>query len=141
MAVTTVTSSKRAVTNLSLLKGASSAELARSEMKRLRIAAEIIAEAARVTGSTVGKSGSTRIPKSIKVTSTGRAVFIVADGNIAPNAYPFEKGSSHPLFGDREHWYKMKKQPFLEEAADATASKAVEAFAEVIDDWVRQLKL
>jgi hypothetical protein len=141
MSVTTVTSSKKAVTNLSGLRGASSKELARFETKRLREAAEIIAVAVRAFGSRVGKGGSTRIPKSIRVASTGKAIWIIAEGKIAPNAYPFEEGSTHPLFGDWNHKYTMKKQPFMEEAAAATADAALIAFSEVIDDWVKELKL
>ena len=137
MSVTSVTSSNRAVTNLSLLRGASSGELARAETKRLRLAAEIIANAAKAIAARFSK----RIPKSIRVTSTGKAIWIVADGAIAPNAYPFEMGSDHPLFGNRSYWYKMDKKPFLEEAAATTADEALVAFSAVVDDWVKQLKL
>jgi hypothetical protein len=142
-------------TSLGALRAASTPQLKAAQAKRLREAAEIIANAAR------GISGkfSKRIPASIKIIGGTAGMWITAggpDGKEAPNAYPFEDGVRHPLFGlagdgrpgDRAHgdpkkghWYPQPKRPFLEEAAEATAEEAAEAFSAVIDDWCKTLNL
>jgi hypothetical protein len=109
--------------------------------KRLRLAGAIVAAAAKARASAF----STRIPASIKLTGGTTGVFIVAGGDAAPNAYPFEYGKDHPVFatGDRStwHWGKTPKRPFLEEAVDETADLAAEEFAQVVDDWAKMLGL
>jgi hypothetical protein len=45
-------------------------------------------------------------------------------------AWMFETGSAHPLFGDRGHWYNQPHRPFLDAAANAGADRAAEAYAE-----------
>ena len=140
-------------TSLGSLRAASSPHLKAAQAKRLREAAEIIATAARGLSAKFSK----RIPASIKIIGGVAGMWITAggpDGSEAPNAYPFEDGVRHPLFGlagdgrpgDRAqpgkgHWYPQPKRPFLEEAAEATAEEAAEAFSSVIDDWCKTLNL
>jgi hypothetical protein len=126
-------------TSLGVLRAASSPALMRAKAARLREAAEIIAEAARGISATFSK----RIPASIKIIGGASGMWITAggpEGKIAPNAYPFEDGVRHPLFG-MNHWYPQPKRPFLEEAVTASADQAAEAFALVIDDWAKTLDL
>lgn len=111
----------------------------RAVAKRLREAAEVIATAAREISATVGS----RIPGSIKVTGGTTQVFIVAGGDSAPNARPFEEGSYHPVYarGPRSSWTwrRQPKKPFLEEAMAVAGDAAAEAFSQVIDDWTQEI--
>jgi hypothetical protein len=111
---------------------------AQLENKRLREAAEIIAEAARRISSRFSR----RIPASVNVVTNTTGTYVMAGGPDAPNAYPFdppEPPSRHPLYGNRKHWYNQPYRPFLEEAAEEAADKAAEAYAKVIDDWAKEL--
>jgi len=120
------------------LSVSSSPEAKKAMAKRLKEAAEVVADAARSTSGF-----STRIPASIRVIGGTSGVSIRAGGKIAPNAYPFETGARHPLFAPRGSarytkgpWYPQPKKPFLEEAEAIAIEPAVEAFANVIDDWL-----
>ncbi len=126
---------------LNALHAASSAEMNRVMGKRLREAAEIIA----VTARGIAAGFSKRTAESIKVAGGSTGVLIVAQGSIAPNAYPFEYGSYHPVFarGARSSW-TWRKQPqheFMAAAAEASAEAAAELFSLVFDDWSAQLNL
>lgn len=133
---------------LGALRAASTPEMKRAMAKRLREAAEVIAEAVRVAGARCGKNGSKRIPPSVKLIGGTSGIWVTAGGEAAPNAYPFEVGSRHPVFGrikangDRV-WAKepMPHIPFLEEGAAAAIDKAAEAFGLVFDDWQKTLDL
>ena len=106
--------------------------------RRTREAAELIASAARARSSF-----STRIPASVRVTMLkgDEAALIVAGGPQAPNAYPFEEGKDHPLFGNRNFWYPTPKRPFMTEASELAANEAAMVMARVIDDAVNVLGL
>lgn len=136
MGVTQVTTAQ-----LSSLRALSSTGIKAAVAKRLRAAGQVVAADARARAGAF----SSRIPASVKVTGGTTMVYIVAGGDTAPNAYPFEYGKDHPVFatGDRStwHWGKTPKRPFLEEAADATAELAAEEFAQVVDDWCAMLGL
>ena len=140
MAKTTVTSDYQGYslnTELKTLRVVSSAKMIRAQAKRLREAAEIVADAARE----ISASFSTRIPASIRITGGTSKVYIRAGGPSAPNAYPFDTGARHPLFGNRDWWYPQPKKPFLEEAYVLTQNEMADAFALVIDDWCDELGL
>jgi len=136
--------------SLGTLRAASSSQLKAAQAKRLREAAEIIANAVRIAGAKCGR-GSKRIPASVKIMGGVAGMWVTAggpDGKEAPNAYPFEVGSRHPLFGmvtksGERIWAKkpMPHVPFLEEGAEAGATEAAEAFSAVIDDWCKTLNL
>jgi len=105
--------------------------------KRLREAAEVIAEQARENAG-----WSARIPPSIKVSGGGGGVSIVSG---APPAYPNEvAGVRHPVFGGRgtsrpkAPWVTNKHRPFLAPAADERIDEAAEKFAAVLDDWAKK---
>lgn len=136
MGVTVVTSAQ-----LANLRGLSSTAMKASVGKRLRVAGQVVAADAKGRASAF----SSRIPGTVKVTGGTTMVYIVAGGEQAPNAYPFEYGKDHPVYatGDRStwHWGKTPKRPFLQEAADATAELVAEEFALVIDDWCKMLGL
>jgi hypothetical protein len=125
------------------LVGASSDQMARDMMKRLKEAAEIVAEACRLKADRF----STRIPLSLVVKSDSKGVYILGGGPKAPNAYPFDPPDTPPVWhpvhatGPRSnwHWAPQPYRPFLEEGAEASATRAAEQFANVIDDWAKQL--
>jgi hypothetical protein len=105
--------------------------------RRLREAAEVIAEQARENAS-----WSHRIPPSITVSGGAGGVSIMSD---APPAYPNEvDGVRHPVFGGRgtsrpeAPWVKNEFRPFLAPAADQRIDEAAEKFAQVIDDWAKE---
>jgi hypothetical protein len=93
-------------------------------------AAEAIAEIAR----TLAGSFSRRIPAATKVYWTGEnAVTIAVDPAIAPNGAPFEFGKNHPLFGDRELWYKTPLRPYMDQAAKTGQAAALEVYSQLAD--------
>ena len=101
-------------------------------LAKQRAAAQIIATAAGVSASAYSR----RIPRSMRVLQTGAQRFsVVAGGDAAPNARPFETGDRHPLWG---RWVTGKgrqpKRPFLEEGAAAGITEAASVFATFIDD-------
>jgi hypothetical protein len=105
--------------------------------RRLREAAEVIAEQARVNAS-----WSARIPPSIKVSGGSGGVSIMSG---APPAYPNEvAGVRHPVFGGRgtsrpkAPWVTNKHRPFLAPAADERIGEAAQKFAQVLDDWAKK---
>lgn len=105
--------------------GSANADLGR----RLREAAQIIADQARVNAS-----WSRRVPASIKV--SGSATISISSSS--PPAYPNEiAGVRHPTFG-HSPWVTNQYRPFLAPAGDEKADEAAVKFAEVIDDWARE---
>jgi hypothetical protein len=116
---------------------ASSGALKSLAKARTKEAAEAIALAARANSAKFSR----RIPASVKVIPTQWGCYIIAGGDAAPNAYPFETAANHPLWGNRHHWYKQPLRPFLIEAADAASTKAANIMSEIIDDWCDVLDL
>jgi len=128
------------------LINASSPEVTRFEIRRLKEAAKIVADAVKQ----VSGRFSRRIPGSVTIQSDERGVFIQAGGPTAPNAYPFDPPIFpppvfHPLFARRGtkrytdgHWYAQPYRPFLEEDAEISADQAARAFSQIIDDWFKQ---
>jgi hypothetical protein len=114
---------------------------------RLKQAAEVIAEDARVLSAT----WSERVPASVRVygvrgTGRGQSVTISAGGVRAPMAYTNEgyRGGRpvwHPVYGrgDRADWTWVPQtpRPFMRPAAEARAGQAADVFAKAIDDWAR----
>lgn len=135
--------SMKVTPTLGELGGASTDQMAHDMLKRLKEAAEIVAEACRLKADRF----SSRIPLSLEVKSDSKGVYILGGGPKAPNAYPFDPPNSppvwHPVFatGLREHWHWAPQpyRPFLEEGAAESATRAAEQFANVIDDWAKQL--
>lgn len=100
---------------------------------RLGQAAEKIAEGVREVSATF----SVKIPPSVHVRQGSEtSATVYAD---APNAYPIETGARHPLFGNREHWYRMKQRLFLEQGAAVSLDQAAEVYGKTIDDWLREV--
>lgn len=102
---------------------------------RLREAAEVIARQAKLNAA----GWSKRIPPSIRISGSYPEVVI---RSAAPPAYPNEiPGVRHPVFGGRgtkrphAPWVTNEHRPFLAPAADMAANKALEKFAQLIDDW------
>lgn len=46
-------------------------------------------------------------------------------------AWMFETGAKHPLFGDRSHWYAQPRRPFLEATAVAGYARAEQVYADI----------
>lgn len=113
----------------------------------LRKAAAIIAGATRIAATDMP---SKKIPPTIKWYIRAGVAYVQAGGvggQMAPNAYMFETlGARHPLFahGPRgtdgwKHWYDQPYRPFMEEAAEASADAAAEAYGDAaIAIWARE---
>jgi hypothetical protein len=110
--------------------------------RRIRDAADIIAAGVRRRSA-----WSETIPGSVRVRVSGLTFTISAGGADAPSAYPNEAPArrgkragvpvSHPLFGDRRHWYPQRPRPFMLPAADEDSDRALVAVAGVVNDWGR----
>lgn len=117
------------------------------EAAGLKKASEILAKAVKAKAAAMP---SKKIPPSVKSYVRAGIGYVSAGGvggKEAPNAYMFEEyGARHPLFakGPRgtdgwKHWYDQPYRPFMEEAIEAAADKAAEAFAdEVLDIWTKE---
>ena len=113
----------------------------RSALKAgLREGGEIVADQARERSS-----WSSRIPRSIRVRSSGIRVSVVAGGAKAPEGAPFENRGvagffRHPVFADptqgRESWtwVDQKARPYLRPAAEASAPRVAERVVANIED-------
>ena len=100
---------------------------------RLVEAADTIADGIREVSSTFSR----KIPESVDVRPAGAdLVFVVAT---APNADPIENGKRHPLFGNREYWYPMKKIPFMEQGVKLSIDDAAEVYGKTVDDWLKEV--
>lgn len=118
-------------------------EFNKQMIKRLKDAGEIIAEYARLTSGAF----SSRIPMSLEVKNDDKSVYILGGGHAAPNAYPFDPPNNPPVYhpvhahGPRSKWAWAAQpyRPFLEEAAELGGNKAAEAFAEIINDWAKEI--
>lgn len=109
-------------------------------VKRLREAAEIVADDARLRSS----RWSRRVPRSVRLIGGARSVVIAAGGVSAPQAWTMEgtntgRPRNHPVFahGPRStwHWVAQTPRPFMAEAIDSQQERMLTAFAQVIDDW------
>ena len=115
------------------------------EIKRVKEAAEIVADAVR----SVASNFSRKIPGSVVIKGDENGYYIRAGGPVAPNAYPFDPPDNPPVYhpnraakGSKryEHskWFPQPYRPFLEQAAEISIDKATEALAKVIDDWAKR---
>jgi hypothetical protein len=104
------------------------------QVQYLKKAAEIFCMYARTFGAGVAR----HIPIATGVEASLEGVYVITDGDKAPMARPFEAGLDHPLFGNRSYWYKMKKKPYMEEAAKAGLNEAAEVYSHVIDSKLRR---
>lgn len=97
-------------------------------------AADKLADGIRDAGRSIP---SRKIPESVDVRPAGDdLVFVVA---AAPNADPIENGKRHPLFGNREHWYQMRKVPFMEQGVGKSIDDAADIYGKTVDDWLHEV--
>ena len=110
-----------------------------SARKHLANAAGLVAKAAKK----ISAGFSARTAASIHVTSGPNAAYVIAGGDSAPMAYPFEFGTRHPVFGHGPrsswHWAAQPHRPFLDEAAEAAADEAAEELSVFMTDWINTL--
>ena len=102
----------------------------------------------QVTGAVVpaaraNASFSTKIPGTIKVSSTIKGVSVKAGGPKAPAAAAFEHGGQpgvfrHPTFGDREVWSNQTAHPFLTPAIKSNESALVDSVTKAFDAWAEE---
>lgn len=78
---------------------------------------------------------SHRIPDATSVFNDASGIGVVVDGAMAPSASPNEYADKHPLFGNRDYWYRTPHRPFLEESVAAVGDDATDLVANVVDDW------
>lgn len=100
---------------------------------RMVQAAQLLADDVRKRTS----AWSHRVPGATSVFNDGSGIGVVVDGALAPSASPNEFGDRHPLFGNRDYWYKTPHRPFLEESVNAVGADALDIVEGVIDDWTR----
>jgi hypothetical protein len=93
-------------------------------------AAQRVADEAK---SIAGKWSKT-IPAATRVVSDAKGVAVVTDGKAAPAARPNEFGLRHPLFGNREHWYRIPFRPYLLEARDRKMDEIQAAGVRALQD-------
>lgn len=118
--------------------------------KNLKEAGEIVATEARAIAS----EHSEKIPRSIRVRTSGATVSIVEGGPKAPNAAPFEVGNAgdrrslsvgslggtfrHPVFGNRQVWVEQPMHPAVRPAIarklDLMTERVADAEAQAIAD-------
>src|ERR1039458_5212213 len=130
-------------TGLGEMAQASDQELTDTMMKYLKRAADVIVEAQRISADQFSK----RIPLSLKVRNDDKSIYILGGGHLAPNAYPFDPPSDppvmHPVWGhgprSKWHWSAQPYRPFLEEGAELAGDRAAEAFADIIDEWAKEI--
>jgi hypothetical protein len=95
-----------------------------------------VIQAAQVFGDQARKNAarfSQRIPLATYVDGyTEEAAQVITDGVLAPNAAPFEFGLRHPLWGNRNDWYKQPTRAYMNSAArnPGAISRAADAYAE-----------
>lgn len=114
-------------------------ELRKALRPRLRMAGQVIANAARANAS-----WSSRIPGTIKVgtkfSPNREGVYIRAGGASAPHARLYELGSRspssfrHPVFGHRDRWVEQTTRPFLFRAAEQHVSQTTVAIENALSD-------
>jgi hypothetical protein len=94
-------------------------------------------------------SWSTRIPNatrlSIRFSRGGPGVSVITDGARAPHAPLYENQGeqgvfSHPLFGNRSHWYSQRARPFLGPALEAEGPQAFADVVDVVDGAIRNAR-
>jgi hypothetical protein len=108
--------------------------LNREIRNELRKAGLVVAASAKVIA---GKHSRT-IPPSIRIRTSAAGVAVVAGGDQAPVALPFELGNvgsrrsssageggvfRHPVFGDKNVWAQQAMHPFLAPAVIANLAK------------------
>jgi hypothetical protein len=129
--------------SLGELAGDSDEELTQQMMHYLREAGEVIANYCRIAADKF----SARIPVSLSVKNDDKSVYILGGGHEAPNAYPFDPPSNPPVWhpvhatGPRKNWNWAPQpyRPFLEEGAAAGGDEAAERFADIIDEWAKEI--
>jgi hypothetical protein len=115
--------------------------MAKSDTDALVDAAGVICRMAK----TISARFSRRIPAATHVGTNNGMVAVITDGNVAPNAAPFEAGELHPLWAHvgswrYEHWKwgKQPTRPYMIEAATAKIDEAAEAYAQSVYDYARR---
>jgi hypothetical protein len=94
-------------------------------------AAAVMMAAAKANASKFSR----RIPPATTVEPySENEAMIVTDGGAAPNAAPFEFGERHPLWGNRNYWYKQPTRAYMNRAALSAAEAAAEIYAAIEAD-------
>lgn len=121
--------------------------------ERLRRAGDMVARQAKINAAAFSR----RIPAATHVRGADAPgdtyVDILTDGDLAPNAAPFEYAEHHPLFGsphgrnagtrsrydNPRDWYRQPHRPYMTSALYAKAEEGTEEIAKVVDDWGHDL--
>lgn len=98
---------------------------------------EALRAASKVVADAVKKFAAARTPR------TADATHVVGDDLVSAGspggqwgwepitAWMFQTGAAHPLFGNKGHWYNQPHYPFLDLAAEASATDAANAYADI----------
>lgn len=112
-----------------------------SNQSALRLAANVFARYMRRFAKSDMKSDETAAAVNIRTVSSD--VVDVNAGYPTPasdngpwgwtpiQAWMFETGSKHPLFGNERHWYNQPKRPILDKTAEVAGNEAETVYADV----------
>ena len=113
-----------------------------SDADALNEAARTFAKAAQKISSAF----STRIPAATHVVPSvdqGRTASVITEGQLAPNAAPFEAAEAHPLWADigswrydHDKWGRQPLRPYMLEAAETAAQDACYDYSESVIDYM-----
>lgn len=111
----------------------------------LMAAAKVFCDLAK----SISSRRSRRIPIATKVSDQGgNEVDVVTNGDIAPNAAPFEYAEMHPLWAsvgstryDRpDDWRRQPLFPYMDMAMNAGLDAAAQKYGDItIDGWLKEL--
>lgn len=100
----------------------------------LRAAARIFADAIRKHAGVVSRQTAAAVNIS---EGGGSSIEVNAGHPGGPwgwepiQGWMFETGASHPLFGDKGHWYPQRHYPFLEIGTREALDRAADAYADI----------
>ncbi|MHB1063532.1 MAG: HK97 gp10 family phage protein [Georgenia sp.] len=92
---------------------------------------------------------SSRIPAAmhlrVSFSHNRPGVFIQVDKTKAPHARAYEgiiiQWFRHPLFGDREYWFKQQSRPYLVPSLESNEGEAFTAIRATVDEVLSKLGL
>ncbi len=119
---------KKLIRDLRVLDKTAGRRVARA----MKVASQFVADDAKRRAA-----WSTRIPATVKVSSTQKAIKLRAGGAKAPHADVYEFGGRHPLFGDRSRWYPVDARKYMADARDANIDKLANDLLKAVADAIR----
>lgn len=117
----------------------------------LRTGLKRAAEPVRLDAARRAWAGSSKIPPTVRITTSGTTVKVKAGSAELAIAGLFELGNKgnkvspasfrHPVFGNREVWRPQKTHPYLAQALAARQGQFVEGFMRIVSDVMARVNL